>query len=121
MDKKNLFLGLLALVLVFGCTQAEPAKNNKVNNSDNSVPETKTFSLSEVAEHNSKQDCWLVLSGKVYDVTDFIGSHPGGAAILEGCGKDATELFETRPIGSGTPHSETARTLRENYFIGNLE
>lgn len=54
-------------------------------------------------------------------VTEFISSHPGGKAILEGCGTDATELFETRPMGSGTAHSERARTLRENYYIGDLK
>jgi L-lactate dehydrogenase (cytochrome) len=36
----------------------------------------------EVAKHNNKNSCWIVLDSNVYDVTSFIGSHPGGAAIL---------------------------------------
>ena len=80
-----------------------------------------TYALSEVTEHDNVDDCWLVLNEKVYDVTEFVSSHPGGKAILEGCGKDATELFETRPMGSGTEHSQRARTLSQKYIIGDLE
>ncbi len=79
-----------------------------------------TYTLADVSSHDSQSDCWLALSGKVYDVTDFISSHPGGQAILEGCGTDATDLYETRPMGSGTPHSQRARSLLENYYIGDL-
>lgn len=79
-----------------------------------------SYLLSEVALHNSKDNCWLAIEGKVYDVTKFIPTHPGGDAILAGCGKDATELFNTRPMGSGTPHSERARNGLENYYIGEL-
>lgn len=80
-----------------------------------------SYTLEEIAKHDNVDDCWLVLDRKVYDVTEFVSSHPGGKAILEGCGKDATELFETRPMGSGTAHSERARILRENYYIGDLK
>jgi len=83
--------------------------------------ENAKYSLSEVAKHDNVDNCWLVLNGKVYDVTEFVSSHPGGKAILEGCGKDATELFETRPMGSRTEHSQRARTLSEKYIIGDLE
>ncbi len=79
------------------------------------------YTLEEVAKHSSREDCWIVIHGKVYDVTSFIPEHPGGDAILQGCGKDATELFETRPMGSGTPHSEEARELLERYYIGELK
>ena len=72
----------------------------------------------EVSRHDREDDCWLVLGGKVYDVTAFIPFHPGGSAILDGCGKDATKLFETRPMGSGTEHSSAARQLAGKYYIG---
>ncbi|KAF2682155.1 mitochondrial cytochrome-like protein b2 [Lentithecium fluviatile CBS 122367] len=49
----------------------------------------------EVAKHNSKKSCWVVLHSKVYDVTSFLSKHPGGAAIiLKQAGSDATEEFE---------------------------
>merc|ERR1711871_495538 len=50
--------------------------------------------LEEVAKHNTKAGCWVVLDGKVLDVTKFLGEHPGGElAILTFAGKDATEEF----------------------------
>lgn len=36
----------------------------------------------EVAKHNTPSSCWIVISGKVYDVTQYLEHHPGGAAIL---------------------------------------
>ena len=30
-----------------------------------------SFSLKEVAQHNTPGDCWLVLRGKVYDVSQW--------------------------------------------------
>jgi cytochrome b involved in lipid metabolism len=59
----------------------------------------------------------------VYDVTKFIeaSKHPGGEAIVEGCGKDATVLFATRPMGSGTPHSEKAYGFLTSFYIGDLK
>lgn len=80
------------------------------------------YQLSEIAQHETRSDCWLAIEGKVYDVTEFVagGLHPGKLAILLGCGKDATELFNTRPMGSGTAHSTTARKILPEYEIGIL-
>jgi L-lactate dehydrogenase (cytochrome) len=36
----------------------------------------------EVAKHTSKNDCWIVLDSKAYDVTNFFAEHPGGAPII---------------------------------------
>lgn len=87
---------------------------------DESSTTAEFYTLFDVGQHNSKEDCWLVIHGGVYDVTSYIKRHPGGNAILEGCGKDATSLFETRPSGSGTPHSQRARNTLEEYYIGEL-
>ena len=38
----------------------------------------KAFDMAEVQKHNSASDCWVVISGVVYDLTDFIREHPGG-------------------------------------------
>jgi cytochrome b involved in lipid metabolism len=89
-------------------------------------PNLKTYTMAEVAEHGSDFDnyngCWTVIHGKVYDITEFADNfkHPGGEMIYQACGKDGTELFETRPEGSGTPHSANAREILEKYYIGDL-
>lgn len=43
---------------------------------------SKTFTLDEVAKHKSVDDAWLVIDGKVYDVTHFAQFHPGGEDVL---------------------------------------
>ncbi len=109
--------------------EAEPElDDNKIPSSvideNNQEPELiRSYSIKDISQHNNKEDCWLAINGKIYNVTDFIasGDHPGGEAILQGCGQDATVLFETRPMGSGTPHSDSARVLLNNYYIGNLQ
>ncbi|KAF4563210.1 Cytochrome b2, mitochondrial precursor [Pleurotus pulmonarius] len=52
-------------------------------------------SSAAVAEHASRDSCWIVVHGKVYDVTDFLDEHPGGSKIiLKYAGADATEAYE---------------------------
>lgn len=36
--------------------------------------------FSVVQQHNKPDDCWVIIHGKVYDVTGFLGEHPGGPA-----------------------------------------
>ncbi|KAJ3477832.1 hypothetical protein NLI96_g10195 [Meripilus lineatus] len=49
----------------------------------------------EVAAHSTRDSCWIIVHGNVYDVTDFLDEHPGGSKIiLKYAGKDATEAYE---------------------------
>lgn len=111
---KKLFVIVFAVSILSACnSQIEPTNNNE--------PEAVTYTLDDVAKHSTPNDCWIILHGKVYDVSEFgTSGHPGGEAVYQGCGIDATELFETRPTGSGTPHSEQARTYTDNFYIGDL-
>ncbi|RDL31393.1 Uncharacterized protein BP5553_09602 [Venustampulla echinocandica] len=54
-----------------------------------------SLSGKQIAEHNSRESCWVIVHGKAYDVTEFLPEHPGGSKIiLKYAGKDATEEFE---------------------------
>jgi len=56
---------------------------------------SKLLDAAEVAKHNTRESCWVVLYGNVWDVTDFLSEHPGGANIvLKLAGKDATEEYD---------------------------
>ncbi len=66
--------------------------------------------------HPNKTDCWMAIEGKVYDVTSFIEKHPGGERILQGCGKDATSLFQAIPKHA----SGIVKMLMNKYEIGEL-
>lgn len=73
--------------------------------------------IAEVPKHTNMSSCWMIIDGKVYDLTKFISQHPGGNRILQGCGKDATSLFNGT---SGHFHSQIARSLLKKYLIGDL-
>lgn len=76
--------------------------------------------MSEVVLHNSLGDCWIVIGGKVYDVDAYITVHPGGNGIVDYCGEDATSAFESKP-GSGEAHSDYARGVLGEHYVGELE
>ena len=59
---------------------------------------TKTITLAECQEHMSDKDCWLVIEGKVYDVTPFLDEHPGG--------------FDTLVSNSGAPPLKSGQAGR---------
>eukprot|EP01120_Amphizonella_sp_Union-15-10_P016889 TRINITY_DN9166_c0_g1_i1.p1 TRINITY_DN9166_c0_g1~~TRINITY_DN9166_c0_g1_i1.p1 ORF type:complete len:128 (-),score=25.68 TRINITY_DN9166_c0_g1_i1:124-507(-) len=49
----------------------------------------------EVQQHKTKDDCWIILKGKVYNVTEYLNYHPGGVEkLMMAAGKDATSLFD---------------------------
>ncbi|KAK4751066.1 hypothetical protein SAY87_004548 [Trapa incisa] len=76
----------------------------------------KVYTLAEVSQHNTSKDCWLVIHGKVYDVTKFLEDHPGGdEVLLTSTGKDATEDFED--VG----HSTGARKMLDDLYVGEID
>ncbi|XP_037671655.1 cytochrome b5 type B [Choloepus didactylus] len=73
------------------------------------------YRLEEVAKRNSSEEIWLVIHGRVYDVSSFLNEHPGGEEVLlEQAGLDASESFED--VG----HSSDAREMLKEYYIGDV-
>lgn len=78
-----------------------------------------TYTQAQVAAHNTASDCWIIVSGNVYSVGSYISMHPGGQSrIINECGKDATQAFNTRG-GTGS-HSSSARATLNSFLIGSL-
>eukprot|EP00288_Rhodomonas_lens_P003264 CAMPEP_0177719892 /NCGR_PEP_ID=MMETSP0484_2-20121128/16346_1 /TAXON_ID=354590 /ORGANISM="Rhodomonas lens, Strain RHODO" /LENGTH=135 /DNA_ID=CAMNT_0019232141 /DNA_START=310 /DNA_END=717 /DNA_ORIENTATION=- len=51
--------------------------------------------MAEVKQHKTKDDCWSVFRGRVYDTTKFFEYHPGGAKyMMMAAGRDGTALFD---------------------------
>lgn len=36
----------------------------------------------EIAKHNNRESCWVIIDGLVYDLTRYLDRHPGGDVIL---------------------------------------
>lgn len=71
------------------------------------------FTAEEVSKHNTLEDCWMILNGKVYDITNFISLHPGGKrSLLTFGGKDASSNIEF--------HSSAMLKIAKDYYIGDL-
>ncbi|XP_038884358.1 cytochrome b5 [Benincasa hispida] len=74
------------------------------------------YSIQEVSQHSSNDDCWIIIDGKVYDLTSYLDEHPGGDdVIVAATGRDATDDFED------AGHSKDARELMEKFYIGMLD
>lgn len=82
------------------------------------TPSSITYTSAVVATHNAQSNCWVIIQNKIYDVTSFMTSHPGGiSAIARNCGTDITTLFTT---SAGHRHSSYAYSLLPTYFVADL-
>eukprot|EP01110_Echinostelium_bisporum_P001126 TRINITY_DN12724_c0_g1_i1.p1 TRINITY_DN12724_c0_g1~~TRINITY_DN12724_c0_g1_i1.p1 ORF type:complete len:474 (+),score=177.29 TRINITY_DN12724_c0_g1_i1:106-1527(+) len=70
----------------------------------------------ELARHNTKEDCWISVDGKIYDVTEWIPKHPGGEDLLcLSAGRDCTNLFESYHL------TNKPAAILEKYCIGSIK
>lgn len=74
------------------------------------------YTAKEVAAHNTSADAWMIIHGQVYNVTNYLRDHPGGADLLiDVAGKDASEEFDN------AGHSEDASEIMASYRVGKLQ
>lgn len=74
------------------------------------------LSLETVAANDSEASCWAIVNDNVYDLTDWISQHPGGASRILGlCGGDGTSQFQGQHAGSSS-----AEGALDRYLIGAL-
>ena len=115
---------IAGLIITSGEDTAEPVYEEDASYT---AADPVTFSVEEIKSHNTAEDCWSVITGDVYDLTNYISTHPGADTILLACGADGTTLFASRTtddgeiIGSGTQHSDTAFQILGEFYIGTVE
>jgi len=95
---------------------ATPMATKSAEPSKSAEPVAAGNTMERVKANNSASSCWTVISGNVYDLTRWIGSHPGGSgAIRSLCGTDGTAEFNSQHRGEGTPQARLA-----GYLLGPL-
>jgi len=72
----------------------------------------KKYTWSEVKQHISPSDAWIVYQNKVYDVSNWY-EHPGGAVIFTHAGDDMTDIFAAF-------HASGSHNLIKKFYIGDL-
>ena len=61
---------------------------------ENGVDLQNIYTWEDVKEHDKNNDKWIVLDGKIYNISNFMKRHPGGARVIGGYGgQDATVRF----------------------------
>lgn len=87
-------------------------------NNENTGGFAPMISEEDLALHNSKDDCWVSYAGSVYDITDWVGKHPGGMeAIISVCG-ESTKFEEALNAQHGESRAEMLPKV--GSFIGTL-
>lgn len=92
-------------------------QGNATSVTDGTQP-ARLFTLEEVAKHNTKADCWMVIGKDVFDFSSY-QNHPGGNTYAAYCGMNATEGFASKG-GKGPDHSPRAYEEAAGYAIGEI-
>lgn len=81
------------------------------------APSGTKLTAAVVAGHSTPDNCWIIVSNKVYSVGAYLTQHPGGkSTITKTCGQDATATFTDR--GGTGEHSGSAWSLLGQFLIG---
>ena len=111
---------IVQAIIVYYTVFSASSEHKKDSKKDNEKKVPKQFiiagpySIEEVAKHNHRDDAWIIVESKVYDITDFVDMHPGGDTILNNVGRDSTEGF------NGPQHPINARDVLNERYIGDL-
>ncbi len=117
----TVLVGHSGATAVWGSTGASPssaATPSPSSTASSSAPAstTQSYTLDQVKKHNTATDCWAAINGGVYNLTDWVSQHPGGAdRITALCGTDASAAFSRQHSGQDRPESALTR-----FYIGDL-
>lgn len=74
------------------------------------------YTMANVKKNNSAASCWSVINGNVYNLTQWINSHPGGSTPIRGiCGVDGSSSFNGKHGRQSNPNETLS-----GYLLGPL-
>lgn len=117
----------LSLALAFSQPATKQPTVLDIPNEDLPLPDTDApddntdglprFRLSEVKEHGPQSERpWVTYQDKVYDITEWVGAHPGGEVILRAAGGAIEPYWDIFAIHKA-PY---VREILEQYVVGRI-
>jgi len=74
------------------------------------------YTMTQVRANNTAANCWAVIDDSVYDLTNWIKSHPGGSGAIVGlCGTDGSSSFSAKHGNQSRPAAQL-----NSYRLGPL-
>jgi hypothetical protein len=74
------------------------------------------YTMAQVRANNTAANCWAVIDDSVYDLTNWIKSHPGGSGAIVGlCGTDGSAAFSVKHGNQSRPAAQL-----NSYRLGPL-
>ena len=74
------------------------------------------YTMTQVRANNTAANCWAVIDDSVYDLTNWIKSHPGGSGAIVGlCGTDGSAAFSVKHGNQSRPAAQL-----NSYRLGPL-
>jgi len=122
-----IFVSIFGYIIIGGFMITKPTEKAINNTSSVAPPKTSsesagasvpspttstktTLTASLVARHSNPSDCWIILSGSVYNISTY--SHSGGASHIV-CGKDQTSALTQK-------HGSIYSTYFNSFLVGKL-
>lgn len=100
-NMKKLFILLIISLFVVGCSSVE---EGSTTSEETQTDKQMSFTISELSAFDGKSgnDCYVAVSGRVYEISDSDKWIDGNHIESEGqasCGRDLTEAMDESPHG----------------------
>ncbi|KAF4992256.1 hypothetical protein FGRMN_7286 [Fusarium graminum] len=96
-------------------TRCDAPESASVDTQDSSLPR---YRITEVRKHDARSDNpWVIHKDKVYDITEWIGAHPGGDVILRAAGGSIDAYWDIFSIHK----NDYVYDILNQYLIGYVD
>jgi hypothetical protein len=93
-----------------------PTPNAAASSTPEPAPTKVGYTMTQVRANNTAANCWAVIDDSVYDLTNWIKSHPGGSGAIVGlCGTDGSAAFSIKHGNQSRPAAQL-----NSYRLGPL-
>ncbi|KAF4454034.1 hypothetical protein F53441_3418 [Fusarium austroafricanum] len=115
-----LLAGVASFYLAYSFAQQSPTRCDAIveGECDPRDPSLPRYRINEVRKHDAHSDHpWVIHRDKVYDITEWIGAHPGGDVILRAAGGSIDPYWDIFAIHK----SDYVYDILNQYLIGYVD